>query len=101
MGYHGIKDEILCKKEIRAEGTGADYLFIIPVSLRKEIFKHLHEYITGGHLGRSKTYDKLKRRVSKKGHKYLMVVSDYFTKWVDAIPLKIGRPPILQKKTSR
>ena len=26
--------------------------------------------------------------VSKKGNKYLMVVSDYFTKWVDAIPLR-------------
>ena len=26
--------------------------------------------------------------VSNKGHKYLMVVSDFFTKWVDAIPLK-------------
>ena len=26
--------------------------------------------------------------VSKKGHKYLMVMSDYFTKWVDAILLK-------------
>ena len=53
-----IKDEILCTKAIRTHGTGAEYLFIIPVSLRKEIFKHLHEYITG----RSKTYDKLKHR---------------------------------------
>ena len=26
--------------------------------------------------------------VSKKGHRYLMVVSCYFTKWIDAIPLK-------------
>ena len=26
--------------------------------------------------------------VSKKGHRYLMVVSCYFTKWEDAIPLK-------------
>ena len=26
--------------------------------------------------------------VSKKGNRYLMVVSCYFTKWVDAIPLK-------------
>ena len=138
-----IKDGILCKKYIRADGTGADYLYIVPVSLRKEIFKHLHEYTTGGHLGRRKTYEKFKKRfywcnmhqdvsywcricttcgsrklpprkakgpmrqynvgcpmeriaidltgpypISKKGHKYLMVVSDYFTKWVDAIPLK-------------
>lgn len=26
--------------------------------------------------------------ISKKGHKYLMLVSCYFTKWIDAIPLK-------------
>ena len=104
---------------------------------------HLNAYITGGHLGRRKTYEKLKKRfywcnmhhgvsywcricpncgsrklpprgakapmrqynvgypmeriaidisgpyhVSKKGNKYLLVVSDNFTKWVDAIPLK-------------
>ena len=136
-----IQDEILCKKQFTVNGV--DCLYIIPTSLRKEVFKHLHEYITGGHLGRNKTYDKLKRRfywcsmhrdvaywcrtcptcgsrklpprrakapmqqynvgypmeriaidlsgpypVSKKGNKYLMVVSDYFTKWVDAIPLR-------------
>ena len=55
-----IKDEILCKKQFTV--TGTDYLYIIPTSLRKEVFRHLHEYIIGGHLGRSKTYDKLKRR---------------------------------------
>ena len=136
-----IKDEILCKKQFTV--TGTDYLYIIPISLRKEVFRHLHEYITGGHLGSSKTYDKLKRRfywcnmhrdvaywcricptcgsrklpprrakapmrqynvgfpmeriaidlsgpypVSKKGNKYLMVISDYFTKWTEAIPLR-------------
>ena len=26
--------------------------------------------------------------VSKKGNRYILVVSDYFTKWVDAFPLK-------------
>ena len=57
-----IKDGILCKKYIRADGTGADYLYIVLVSLRKEMFKHLHEYTTGGHLGRRKTYDKFKKR---------------------------------------
>ena len=32
-----IKDGILCKKYIGADGTGADYLHNVPVSLRKEI----------------------------------------------------------------
>lgn len=57
-----IKDEILCKKYVRDDGTGMDYLYIIPPCLRKEIFKHLHGYVTGGHLGRSKTYEKLRKR---------------------------------------
>ena len=138
-----IKDEILCKKYIRANGSGNDYMYIMPVTLRKECFMHLHAYITGEHLSRRKTYEKLKKRfywcnmhhdvsywcricptcgsrklpprrvkapmrqykvgypkeriaidisgpyhVSKKGNKYLLVVSDYFTKWVDDIPLK-------------
>ena len=141
-----VKDEILCKKYIRTDGSGNDYKYIMPVTLRKECFMHLHAYITGGHHGRRKTYEKLKKRfywcnmhhnvscvscwcriypicgsrklpprqekapmrqynvgypmeriaidipdpyhVSKKGNKYLLVVSDYFTKWVDAVPLK-------------
>ena len=110
-------------------------MYIMPVTLRKECFMHLHAYITGGHLGQRNTYEKLIKRfywynmhhdvsywcricptygsrklpprrakapmgqynvgypmertaidisdpyhVSKKGNKYLLVVSDYFTK---------------------
>ena len=40
-----IKDEILCKKQFTVNDF--DYLYIIPTSLRKEVFKHLHDYITG------------------------------------------------------
>ena len=47
-----IKDEILCKKHFRNDGTGADFLYTVPVSLRKGVFQHLHTYITSGHLGR-------------------------------------------------
>ena len=57
-----IQDEILCKKYIRADGSGNDYMYIIPMTLRKECFMQLHAYITGGHLGRKKTYEKLKQR---------------------------------------
>lgn len=138
-----IKDEILCKKQVRNDGSGADYLYIIPPNLRKELFQHLHTYITAGHLGRGKTYEKMRQRfywckmhrdvsywcrtcptcgsrkmpprrakaplqqynvgcpmeriaidlsgpypVSKSGNKYLLVISCYFSKWLEAIPLK-------------
>ena len=138
-----LKDDILYKKRFRDVGNDAEYLFLMPAVLRKEAFRQLHENVTGGHLGRRKTYDKIRKRfywccmhkdvsywcricstcgsrkmphrnakapmrqynvgypmerigldicgpfpVSKKGHRYLMVVSCYFTKWIDAIPLK-------------
>ena len=138
-----LKDDILFMKRFRDVGNDAEYLFLVPEALRKEVFRQLHECVTAGHLGRRKTYDKIKKRfywcnmqkdfsywcricsacgsrkmpyrhakapmrqynvgypmerigvdicgpypISKKGNKYLMVVSCYFTKWVDAIPLK-------------
>ena len=138
-----LRDNILYKKRLRDVGNDAEYLILVPVVLRKEVFRQLHESVTAGHLGRKKTYDKIKKRfywcnmykdvsywcricstcgarkmphrnakapmrlynvgypmerigldicgpypVSKKGNRYLMVVSCYFTKWVDAIPLK-------------
>ena len=138
-----LRDDLLFKKRFRDVGNDAKYLFLMPAVLRKEVFRQLHENVTGGHLGRRKTYDKIRKRfywcsmytnvsywcrtcstcgsrkishwsakapmrlynvgfpmerigldicgpypVSMKGHRYLMVVSCYFTKWVDAIPLK-------------
>ena len=138
-----LKDGVLYKKHFRDVRNDGEYLFLMPAVLRKEAFHQLHANVTGGHLGRRKTYDKIRKRfywcnmnkdvsywcricstcgsrkmphrnakapmrqynvgfpmerigldicgpypVSKKGHRYLMVVSCYFTKWVDAIPLK-------------
>ena len=142
-----MNDDILYKKRFRDVGIDAEYLFFKPTVLRKEVFHQLHANVTRGHLGRRKTYDKIKKRfywcnmrkmyltgvgfvqpvsqekcmpyrkakapmrqynvgysverigldicgpypVSRKGHRYLMVVSCYFTKWVDAILLKKTR----------
>ena len=57
-----VQDGIFCKTHERDDGTGTDYLYILPASLRKEAFRHLHEFITGGHLGRAKTYEKIRKR---------------------------------------
>ena len=130
-----LKDDILFMKRFRDVGNDAEYLFLVLEALRKEVFRQLHECVTAGHLGRRKTYDKIKKRfywcnmqkdvsywcricstcgsrkmpyrhakapmrqynvgypmerigvdicgpypISKKGNKYLMVVSCYFTK---------------------
>ena len=54
-----LKDDILYKKRFRDVGNDAEYLFLMPAVLRKETFRQLHANITGGHLGRRKTYDKI------------------------------------------
>ena len=56
-----LKDNVLYKRRERDVGNDAEYLFLVPTILRKETFKQLHEYITAGHLGRRKTYDKIKK----------------------------------------
>ena len=138
-----VKDDILYKKRFRDVGNDAEYLFLMLVVFRKEVFHQLQTNVTGGHLGRRKIYDKIRKMfywcnmhkdvsywcrigstcgsrkmsyrkakapmrqynirypmerigldicgpfpVPKKGHRCLLVVSCYFTKWVDVIPLK-------------
>ena len=53
-----VKDDILYKK--RFSGNDAEYLFLMPAVLRIEVFHQLHASVTGRHLGRRKTYDKIK-----------------------------------------
>ena len=57
-----LRDNILFKKRFWDVGNDAEYLFLVPTALRKEVFQQLHEYVTAGHLGRRKTYDKIKKR---------------------------------------
>ena len=55
-------DDILFRKRFRDVGNDAKYLFLVSEALRKEVFRQLHECVTVGHLGRRKTYDKIKKR---------------------------------------
>ena len=49
-----LRDNILYKKRLRDDGNDAEYLILVPVVLRKEVFRQLHECVTAGHLGRKK-----------------------------------------------
>ncbi|GFX16125.1 retrovirus-related Pol polyprotein from transposon 412 [Trichonephila clavipes] len=83
----------------------------IPGSLRKYIMKEFHDLPLAGHLGKRKTYLKLPGRlmpiVSKypneivtldllgpypasrpERYKFILVISDHFTKWCELIPLR-------------
>ena len=57
-----MKDDTLYKKRFRDVGNDAEYLFLMSAVLRKELFHQLHANVTCGHLGRRKTYDKIKKR---------------------------------------
>ncbi|GFY79683.1 transposon Ty3-I Gag-Pol polyprotein [Trichonephila inaurata madagascariensis] len=53
-------DGILCKKNF--DPNGRKWLPIIPKHLRLEILQHFHDASTAGHLGFSKTYDRIRKR---------------------------------------
>ncbi|GFW75474.1 retrovirus-related Pol polyprotein from transposon 412 [Trichonephila clavipes] len=62
----------------------------IPGSLRKDIMKEFHDLPLAGHLGKRKTYLKLRPYPASRPerYKFILVISDHFTKWCELIPLR-------------
>ncbi|GFW72676.1 retrovirus-related Pol polyprotein from transposon 412 [Trichonephila clavipes] len=68
----------------------------IPRSLREAIMKEFHDLTLAGHLGKRKTYLKLRDTYllgpfpasRTKRHRFLLVITDHFTKWSELIPLR-------------
>ncbi|UYV77740.1 hypothetical protein LAZ67_15002095 [Cordylochernes scorpioides] len=109
-----IIDGILYKKNYST--TGRPWLMMIPKHLRSEVMADLHDAPTAGHLGFARTYDKVKKRfywpglyrtvrqyvshcrecqrrkklprLSKDGNRWIIVCTDYMTRYAitKAIP---------------
>ncbi|GFX09425.1 retrovirus-related Pol polyprotein from transposon 412 [Trichonephila clavipes] len=63
-----------------------------PQTLRGEIMREFHDKPIAGHLGQHKTYKKVHDvcyfPYMRKRNRYLLVITDHFSKWLEIIPLK-------------
>ena len=57
-----FKGQILCRKWMPIQGTTVVWQVILPRKFRTEFIRLAHTGMTGGHLGRSKTEEQVKRR---------------------------------------
>lgn len=137
-----LKDELLCRMWEVEESNNTTYQIVMPLSQRRFILQQMHDSKTSGHLGVTKTLNKIRQAyywpglqsdvrsyvagcdlcarrkaplktkrgpmqplqvgypmeriatdilgefpVTDKGNRYILVVSDYFTKWTEAFPM--------------
>ena len=55
-----VKDGLLFKTGYNPKTRRANWQLLVPSAKRKEVFTHLHEHNTGGHLGVQRTLEKIK-----------------------------------------
>ena len=137
-----VENDVLCRHWYEHDSDRESRVIIAPKQLRRELFYHLHELRTGGHLGIKRTVYQLQRRFywpglqsdvrtwcrwcvicakrkpthgrhrgllkqsvatapmeriaidilgplpkTVSGNEYIMVISDYFTKWIECYAL--------------
>ena len=148
-----IQDGLLWRIFAQPQESASWKQLVVPQKFRTDILKHLHEGITGGHLGQDKTLHKLKERFywpghyndvrdwcqtcgacakrkspptsgrapmqtitagyptqvmavdllgplleSNNGNSYVVVVGDYYSKWMEALPVPNQEAPTVAEK---
>lgn len=133
-------DGVLFRRFARQDGTGCHLQYLVPRSMRNEVFQQMHSSLMSGHLGKRKTREKTLQRfywfgvrddvnlwvkrcdscggnkpptktpraplgdmrvgapmdrlatdilgpfpTSSRGNKYVLIVTDYFTNWVEIL----------------
>ena len=58
-----IRNDVLCRKFESIDGLRVTWQIVLPRTLRKEFITVIHEGTFGGHTGRSKTEEQIRRRV--------------------------------------
>lgn len=74
-----LQDSVLCKKNF--DPFGRPHLLVIPQQLRHDVLRHFHNDPTAGHLGFSRTYDRIIRRFFWPGMR--RSISNYVRSCVD------------------
>ena len=147
-----VKGDVLCRKWTPIQGTTNVWQIIIPRKFRAELIRLAHTGLTGGHLGRSKTEEQVRRRAywpnwrsdvaaelrrcencmryhrgnpprqtplhpfaagepfevvaidvtgkhprSSRGNEYIVTITDIFSKWSEAVPVRNHTASVVAK----
>ncbi|GFU35199.1 retrovirus-related Pol polyprotein from transposon 17.6 [Trichonephila clavipes] len=84
-----LRNGVLYRKWESDDGKTFMWQLILPKTRVSTVLKKLHGNPTGGHLGVMKTLQKVRRPLPRSSHdnNNILVVMDYFSKWVEAYPI--------------
>ncbi|GMF28614.1 unnamed protein product [Phytophthora fragariaefolia] len=106
--HYVVKNSMLMRRvHLKARGGPACSLSVpvIPLPFIETVLHYCHSDVFAAHVGQSKTMEKVRKHAywhgwkkdvidggplvtTPRGHKYILVFADYFTRWVEAFPVE-------------